>query len=67
MAKKAGKYRYDYKQYYVTDNEGCSLPENIPLKADNRYQSKKNEALLAKKKLKNHILKKAKKNKSLTN
>lgn len=44
----------------------ADLPENIPLKADKGYQSKKNEALLAKKRLKNHILKKAKKNTPLT-
>ena len=44
----------------------ANLPEGIPLKADKGYQSKKNEALLKKKKLKNHILKKAKKNKPLT-
>lgn len=42
------------------------LPENIPLKADKGYQSKKNEAILKKRKLKNHILKKALKNKPLT-
>ncbi len=47
--------------------DAADLPENIPLKADKGYQSKKNEELLAKKKLKNHILKKAKKNKPLTN
>ena len=46
--------------------DAADLPENIPLKADKGYQSKKNEALLVKKKLKNHILKKAKKNKPLT-
>lgn len=44
----------------------ADLPKNIPLKADKGYQSKKNEKLLKKKKLKNHILKKAKKNKPLT-
>jgi IS5 family transposase len=44
----------------------ADLPENIPLKADKGYQSKKNENLLKKRKLKNHILKKAKKNKPLT-
>jgi len=44
----------------------CDLPENIPLKADKGYQSKKNEELLKQRKLKNHILKKAKKNKPLT-
>ena len=42
------------------------LPENIPLKADKGYQSQKNAALLKKKKLKNHIQKKGKKNKPLT-
>lgn len=42
------------------------LPENIPLKADKGYQSEKNSELLKKKKLKNHILKKAKKGKKLT-
>jgi len=42
------------------------LPDNIPLKADKGYQSKKNEELLKTKKLKNHILKKAYKNKPLT-
>jgi len=44
----------------------ADLPENIPLKADKGYQSKKNEKLLKKRKLKNHILKKAKKNKPLS-
>lgn len=44
----------------------ADLPEGIPLKADKGYQSKKNEDILKKKKLKNHILKKAKKNKPLT-
>ena len=43
------------------------LPEDIPLKADKGYQSKKNAALLKKRKLKNHILKKALKNTPLTN
>ena len=42
------------------------LPEDIPLKADKGYQSKKNAALLKKRKLKNQILKKAYKNKPLT-
>jgi IS5 family transposase len=46
--------------------ESADLPENIPLKADKGYQSKKNEEILKKRKLKNHILKKAKKNKPLT-
>jgi IS5 family transposase len=44
----------------------ADLPGNIPLKADKGYQSVKNAEVLAKKKLKNHILKKAKKNKPLT-
>jgi len=44
----------------------ADLPEGIPLKADKGYQSKKNEGLLKSKKLKNHILKKAKRNKPLT-
>ena len=38
----------------------------FPLKADKGYQSKKNEALLKQRKLKNYILKKAYKNKPLT-
>lgn len=37
----------------------ADLPKNIPLKADKGYQSKKNAELLKKRKLKNHILKKA--------
>tara|TARA_R110002051_G_scaffold324641_1_gene422914 strand:+ start:9733 stop:10584 length:852 start_codon:yes stop_codon:yes gene_type:complete len=40
----------------------ANLPEDIPLKADKGYQSKKNVELLKKRKLKNHILKKAYKN-----
>ena len=44
----------------------ADLPEDIPLKADKGYQSKKNEALLKQRKLKNHILKKAYKNRPLT-
>jgi IS5 family transposase len=44
----------------------ADLPENIPLKADKGYQSKKNVALLKERKLKNHLLKKAYKNKPLT-
>lgn len=44
----------------------ADLPANIPLKADKGYQSKKNEGLLKKRRLKNHILKKAVKNKPLT-
>ena len=46
--------------------DSADIPENIPVKADKGYQSKKNEEILKKRKLKNHILKKAKKNKSLT-
>ena len=44
----------------------ADLPEDIPLKADKGYQSNKNAALLKERKLKNHILKKAYKNKPLT-
>ncbi len=44
----------------------ANLPEDIPLKADKGYQSKKNAELLKKRKLKNHIMKKAYKNKPLT-
>ncbi|WP_251795764.1 MULTISPECIES: transposase [unclassified Arenibacter] len=44
----------------------ADLPEDIPLKADKGYQSKKNGALLKKRKLKNHILKKVYKNRPLT-
>lgn len=44
----------------------ADLPEYIALKADKGYQSQKNTELLKKLKLKNHILKKAKKNKPLT-
>lgn len=44
----------------------ANLPEGIPLKADKGYQSKKNTELLKKRKLKNHILKKAYKNKALS-
>jgi IS5 family transposase len=46
--------------------ESADLPKGIPLKADKGYQSKKNEKLLKSRGLKNHILKKAKKNKPLT-
>lgn len=45
----------------------ADLPKNIPLKADKGYQSAKNNSLLKDLKLKNHILKKAKKNQALTN
>ena len=44
----------------------ADLPQGIPLKADKGYQSKKNAALLKERNLKNHILKKAYKNKPLT-
>lgn len=44
----------------------ADLPENIALKADKGYQSEKNNTLLQERKLKNHILKKAKKGKPLT-
>jgi IS5 family transposase len=44
----------------------ADLPKDIPLKADKGYQSAKNIAILKDRKLKNHILKKAKKNKPLT-
>ncbi len=50
----------------VLDSVNIELPEDIPLKADKGYQSEKNNELLKKKKFKNHILKKAKKNKQLT-
>jgi IS5 family transposase len=44
----------------------ADLPQNIALKADKGYQSEKNNLLLKERKLKNHILKKAKKGKPLT-
>jgi IS5 family transposase len=50
----------------VLETINVVLPENIPLKADKGYQSKKNVAILKKRGLKNHILKKAVKNKPLT-
>lgn len=50
----------------VLDTVTIKLPEQIPLKADKGYQSKRNAELLKKRKLKNHILKKAYKNKPLT-
>src|SRR5690554_689335 len=46
--------------------DSADLPEGIPLKADKGYQSKKNAELLKERKLKNHILKKAYKNRPLT-
>jgi len=43
------------------------LPKDIPLKADKGYQSKKNaKKILKQRNLKNHILKKAVRNKPLT-
>jgi IS5 family transposase len=50
----------------VLDTINIELPKNTPLKADKGYQSKKNAELLKNKSLKNHILKKALKNKPLT-
>lgn len=44
----------------------ADLPTGIAIKADKGYQSEKNNQILATKKLKNHILKKAKKNKPLS-
>ncbi|MEM7550379.1 MAG: IS5 family transposase [Bacteroidota bacterium] len=88
--KKAGKLRYGYKKYHLTDDEGMimgllttpanvneisnleevldtvNLPEGTTLKADKGYQSQKNSEILQRRKLKNHIMKKAKRNKTLT-
>ena len=50
----------------VLETVNVSLPKGIPLKADKGYQSKKNKEILKKRNLKNHILKKALKNKPLT-
>jgi len=50
----------------VLDTINVDVPKDIPLKADKGYQSKKNAELLTKRNLKNHILKKAYKNKPLT-
>jgi len=50
----------------VLETVNVVLPKNIPLKVDKGYQSKKNVAILKKRGLKNHILKKAVKNKPLT-
>jgi IS5 family transposase len=44
----------------------ADLPEGISLKADKGYQSMNNGKILEKRKLKNHMLKKAKKNQPLT-
>lgn len=46
--------------------DASDLPEGIPLKADKGYQSQKNAEILKKRKLKNHILKKAKRNHPLS-
>lgn len=46
--------------------ETADLPEHISLKADKGYKSKKNDDILKKRKLKNHVMIKAKKNKPLT-
>lgn len=46
--------------------DSADLPEKIAIKADKGYKSKKNDELLRSRKLKNHILKKANKNKPLT-
>ncbi len=50
----------------VLETVNVVLPKDIPLKADKGYQSKKNTEILKKRNLKNHILKKAVKNKPLT-
>jgi len=47
--------------------DSANLPEGIAIKADKGYQSEKNTKILKERKLKNHILKKAKRNKPLTN
>jgi hypothetical protein len=44
----------------------ADLPKNIPLLADKGYQSEKNAEVLKRRKLKNRILKKAKKDQPLT-
>lgn len=50
----------------VLDTINIDLPKDIPLKADKGYQSKKNVTILKQREMKNHILKKAEKNKPLT-
>ena len=50
----------------VLDTVNIELPKDIPLKADKGYQSNKNAKLLKQRNLKNHILKKAVRNKPLT-
>ena len=49
----------------VLETVNVELPKDIPLKADKGYQSKKNVAILKERRLKNHILKKALKNKTI--
>lgn len=44
----------------------CQASQGIPLNAGKGYQSQKNDGFLEKRKLKNNILKKAKKNKPLS-
>jgi len=51
----------------VLKTVNVSLPKDIPLKADKGYRSKKNAEVLKQLNIKNHILKKAYKNKPLTN
>ena len=50
----------------VLNTINIELPKDIPLKADKGYQSKKNTEILKRRNLKNHILKKAVRNKPLT-
>jgi IS5 family transposase len=50
----------------VLETVNVVLPKDIPRKADKGYQSKKNTEILKQRNLKNHILKKAVKNKPLT-
>lgn len=50
----------------VLETVNIELPKDIPLNADKGYQSQKNTEVLKKRNLKNHILKKALKNKPLT-
>lgn len=50
----------------VLETINVEVPKGIPLKADKGYQSKKNKDLLKSRNLKDHILKKAVKNKPLT-
>lgn len=45
----------------------ADLPKGIAIKADKGYQSEKNAQILQRRQLKNHIMKKAKRNKPLTN